>query len=461
MNALDGLLGEARARYQAANPKSQAAHREASQYMPGGNTRSVLHFEPFPLTIASGQGASLVDLDGHQYIDFVGEFSAGIHGHSDPAIGAAIRQAVDQGIGLGAPGTGEGQLAKILCQRFDSIERVRFCNSGTEANLMALAAARVITGRSRILVFNGAYHGGVIKFPEGHSDLNVPYDFVYADYNDTSGTARLIREAGADLAAVIVEPVLGAGGNIPGSPGFLKMLREATRDSGSLLVFDEVKTARLGPAGMQGLLGIRPDLTTLGKIIGGGLPIGAFGGPAGIMDHFNPRKPGSWKHAGTFNNNVCSMAAGCAALGAVYTASRARRFFEWSESVRCGLNELFRARGVPMVCNGTGSMFAIHFSETPLSRMVIRDAARHTLHRLLHMELLLGGILICTRGDLFLSLPLTDDHIDKLRGGLEQFIDRHRDALEQFRGAEAALPSGRSPEDPVRVHPGEAAGPAD
>ena len=193
------------------------------------------------------------------------------------------------------------------------------------------------------------------------------------------------------------------------------MLRQTPQEIGAILIFDEVKTARIGSAGIQGLLDIRPDLTTLGKIIGGGLPTGTFGGNVEIMSHYNPRIPNTWKHAGTFNNNVCSMAAGCAAMGEIYTQQRASQFFAWSESARTELNRLFAARGVPMVCNGLGSIFAIHFSSEPISRRTMRSAACESLHRLLHMELLLGGVLICSRGDLFLSLPMTDEHLARLR----------------------------------------------
>ena len=176
------------------------------------------------------------------------------------------------GIALGAPTDYERTLAEALCSRFPSLEHLRFCNSGTEANIMAITTARVITGRNKVLVFNGSYHGGVINFPAGGSILNIPYDFVLADYNDTDGTAELIHQLRDELAAVVVEPILGAGGNIPGSLDFLGMLRKMSREVGAVLIFDEVKTARIGPAGIQGLTGIEPDMTTLGKFIGGGLP---------------------------------------------------------------------------------------------------------------------------------------------------------------------------------------------
>ncbi|MGI9455323.1 MAG: aminotransferase class III-fold pyridoxal phosphate-dependent enzyme, partial [Aeoliella sp.] len=271
-----------------------------------------------------------------------------------------------------------------------------------------------------------AYHGGVIKFPEGGSVLNVPFDYLLADYNDTEGTEEAIRRAGDELAAVIVEPILGAGGSIPGTKEFFEMLRQTTRDVGALLIFDEVKTARLGPAGVQGMLGIVPDLTMLGKIIAGGLPTGAFGGKAAFMAPYNPQQAGSWKHAGTFNNNVCSMAAGIAAFGQIFTPQRAADFFEWSEAFRNSLNRMFAEKGVPMFCNGLGSMFCIHFVREPFQRMAVRSSTSQSLSALLHMELLLAGVLVCSRGDMFLSLPMTDGHLTKARESLEDFIDRYK-----------------------------------
>lgn len=426
METLEHALESARARYLAANPRSMAADEAAQRYMPGGNTRTVLHYEPFPLTMVSGEGAELVDLDGHCYVDFVGEFSAGLFGHSNETIKSAIRQALDDGVVMGAPTPRERELAGILCTRFPSIEKIRFCNSGTEANIMALTTARMATGREKLLAFHGAYHGGVIKFPTGNTAFNIPFDFLLAEYNDVEGAAEIIRRAGSELAAVIVEPILGAGGNIPGTREFLEMLRQATSKVGALLIFDEVKTARIGPAGIQGLLGITPDLTTLGKIIGGGLPIGAFGGREDLMALYNPRLPGTWKHAGTFNNNVCSMAAGCAAMGEVFTPKRAAEFLESSEAFRKSLNQMFAAKSVSMHCNGLGSMIAIHFSSKPIERTYQRTADSQSLSELMHMELLLDGVLICSRGDMFQSLPMNDAHLAKARDALERFVDRRR-----------------------------------
>ena len=429
MESLKQAIEDARSRYASANPLSMAADKSAEQYLPGGNTRTVLHFDPFPLTMVAGEGAELVDLDGHRYIDFVGEYSAGLFGHSDETIKSAVHEALDTGIAMGAPTAYERKLAGLLCERFPAIDQIRFCNSGTEANVWALITARQLTGRSKVLAFRDAYHGGFLKFPHGACDLNVPFEFVLTDYNDIEVTEQVIRKAGDELAAVIVEPILGAGGNIPGNRKFLEMLRRTTQEIGSLLIFDEVKTARIGPAGTQGILGIKPDMTTLGKFIGGGLPTGAFGGSAEVMAHFNPKLQGSWNHAGTFNNDVCSMAAGNAAMGKIYTPQRAADFFEWSEAFRLSLNEKFAAKAVPMYANGMGSIIAIHFSSKPTKKTADISAGCRSMRPLLHMELLHEGILVCSRGDFFLSLPMTETDLSRTRRALEKFVDRYKSLI--------------------------------
>jgi glutamate-1-semialdehyde 2,1-aminomutase len=430
MAVLENVIEDARRRYKAANPLSDAAEEDALQYLPGGNTRSVLHYEPFPLTMVSGEGAELTDLDGHRYVDFVGEYSAGLFGHSDPRIKAAIDEALDAGVAMGAPMKYERVLAGLLCERYPALDQVRFCNSGTEANLMALTTACAVTGRRKLLAFRESYHGGVIKFPGGRCELNVPYDFVLADFNDIEGTAALIRGLGDELAAVIVEPILGAGGNIPANREFLNTLRSCTQEVGALLIFDEIKTARLGAAGVQGMLDIKPDLTTVGKFIAGGLPTGAFGGRADLMARYDPRHGRGWNHAGTFNNNACSMAAGCAAMGDVFTPERAAEFLEWSEAFRLSLNEMFAEMSVPMYANGMGSIIAIHFSKVATKKPTDITAGCQSLRPLLHMEMLLEGVLICKRGDFFLSLPMDETHLTKARDALGIFIDKYKQLIE-------------------------------
>jgi glutamate-1-semialdehyde 2,1-aminomutase len=435
MDSLNQAIEDARARYEADNPLSMKADRDAEAFLPGGNTRTVLHYHPFPLTMVKGEGAELLDLDGHHYADFVCEYSAGLFGHSDERIKRAINKALETGVSMGAPTDYERTLAEILCTRFHGIDQIRFCNSGTEANIWALTTARLLTGRTRFIAFRGAYHGGVIKFPHGPCELNVPFDFVLADYNDIEGSEEIIRRTGEELAAVIVEPILGAGGNIPGNQAFHEMLRRVTREVGALLIFDEVKTARIGPEGTQGMLGIDPDITTLGKFIGGGLTTGAFGGSAEVMMHFNPKLEGRWNHAGTFNNNTCTMAAGCEAMGNIYTKERASDFFEMSEAFRLSLNEMFAAKDVPMYANGMGSIIAIHFSREPTKQPSDITAGCQSMRPLLHMEMLLEGVLICSRGDLFVSLPMSEAHLGRARDALGRFADRYKPLIEEVLAA--------------------------
>lgn len=426
---LDARLTSLHNEFAASRPASAAAHRRAAQSLPGGNTRSVLHFKPFPLTMERGQGSDVWDADGHCYADFVGEFSAGLFGHSEPRIQKAISSALETGLAMGAPGTRETELGELIRERFPSIEMLRFCNSGTEANILAISTAKVVTGRKKILVFEGAYHGGVLAFSKPPSTLNIELDVVTAQYNDVPGTLALIREHGAELAAVIVEPMLGAAGNIPGDAEFLRALREASTEVGALLIFDEVKTSRCGAGGIQGQLGIRPDLTSLGKYMGGGLSCGVFGGSRQVMARFDPFGPAPLRHAGTFNNNACGMAAGIAGLREVFTASRANSFNDHGEILRNAMGAIAAEVDVPAVFTGHGSMFSIHFAQRAPRRPNEIPAASARLVALFHMELLLKGVLIANRGDIFLSLPNEPRHEDALLNATGQALLRHRDLI--------------------------------
>src|SRR5262245_56251849 len=331
-------LAEAEERYRARNPKSIAQHREACAAMPGGNTRSAIHVDPFPLTIARGEGARLWDLDGHEYADFLSEFTAGIYGHSHPAILAAIARALAEGLNFGAHNAAEARFAAAVCARFPSIDLVRFTNSGTEANLMAVSAARAITGRPKVLVFKGGYHGGVFYFRGHGSALNAPFEYLLGRYNDLAAVEELVRPHRSELAAILIEPMQGTTGCIPAERSFLAGLRQLANETGALLIFDEVMTSRLAPGGLQEVHGILPDLTTLGKYVGGGMSFGAFGGRADLMERFDPRRPDAFQHAGTFNNNVLTMNAGLVGLTELYTPDRARALNASGDRLRERLN---------------------------------------------------------------------------------------------------------------------------
>lgn len=418
---LAARLADAEARYVAANPASRRLHEERARYMPGGNTRTTIHQPPFPLTIVRGEGARLTDADGHEYVDLLGEYTAGLYGHSNAVVADAIRGALADGFVLGAPNRYEAVLAEAICTRFPSIDLVRFCNSGTEANLLALSVARAVTERARVLVFAGAYHGGILLFASGVSPLNPPYEWVVGEYNNVVEAQRLVEEHAHELAAVIVEPLQGAAGVIPGDPAFLDAVREATARHGVLLVFDEVMTGRLSRGGMQQLLGIEPDLTTLAKFVGGGLPFGALGGRIDLMSRFDPSRADALQHGGTFNNDVLTMAAGAAGLTQVLTDDEIGRLNGLGDRLRDRLNAFAAEHDLEFCATGYGSLVGLHFTSGPVrNEDDVPEAVE--LRSLLHIHLLERGFSYGRRGFIALSLPLSEDDVDGFAAAAEEFL---------------------------------------
>lgn len=420
---LDDALAKVEERYRARNPKSAARFEKASEHLPGGNTRTVLHYSPFPLAITHAEGSRLYDVDGHSYSDFLNEFTAGLFGHSDETIRSAVREALSKGYAFGGPNMYEARLAELMCGRFPSCDQVRMCNSGTEANINAIGLARAVTGREGVLVFKDAYHGGVLTFDgDRPSPLNVPFKWVFGSYNDVDATRALIESHKDELACVIVEPMMGSAGAIPGSSDFLSMLREESSKYGILLIFDEVMTSRLGPRGRQGEIGVTPDLTTFGKYIGGGMTFGAFGGAKQFMSHFDPSGPSPLLHSGTYNNNVISMAAGVAALEKVLTPERVKELNARGDALRERLNEIAARREVPVQVTGIGSIMCIHLHDRPITSP---DAAKESdprLRALFHLEMLERGLYLARRGFISLSLPLEQEDYDAFAAGFEDVI---------------------------------------
>jgi glutamate-1-semialdehyde 2,1-aminomutase len=424
--SLEVALSVAEARHRARHPQSAHCHEIARQHMPGGSTRSAIDFTPFPLTFRQGRDQWLVDVDGIQYLDLLGEYSAGLYGHSEPRIQAAISRAVADGLVLGGPNRYEARLAAALRERFPSLELVRFTNSGTEANLMALAAVRAGAGSRRgVLVFEGGYHGGVFNFRRGHGALNIDFDWCLGVYNEVGGTRQLLRQRAASLAAVLVEPMQG-GGCIPARAEFLHMLREECSSLGLVLIFDEVMTSRLSTGGLQERFGIRPDLTTLGKYLGGGASFGAFGGRRDLMEHFDTARPHALEHAGTFNNNVISMAAGLAGLTEVYTSAAIVRLNALGDSLRERLNALALEREAVLEASGVGSFIGLHWmrlgAEDP---PVAAQPARNRLETLFHLDMIERGFYLGRRGYIALSLPTTADDLERFIAAVEGFLEEH------------------------------------
>jgi len=408
---LDTELTQARERYVAQRPIGAAMHAEAREVMPGGNTRTVLYHPPFPMRISRGHAQRVIDVDGHEYVDMLGEYTAGLYGHSQQVILDAVRAALDDGISLAGHNVYEARLAREIVERFPALELVRFTNSGTEANLMAIALARVVTGRPGIAVARGGYHGGLLYFGGGGSPVNAPYDAIVLDYNDVEGARASIREHADRLAAVVVEPVLGSGGVIPATREFLQTLQEEACAHGVLLILDEVMTSRLSPRGAAPLFDLTPDLLTLGKYLGGGLSFGAFGGRADLMARFDPSQPGALPHAGTFNNNVLSMAAGLAGLTQVLDDARLEALNARGDRLREQLNAVMAPHG--WVATGMGSMVGFH----PVSGAVRSPAdladADDRRRELLFLDLLERGFYVAPRGFIALSIEVTDDDVDE------------------------------------------------
>lgn len=426
---IEDELADARARYAERRPKSLAVHQRACEVMPGGNTRTVLYHGPFPLRLAHGQGAVATDADGHRYVNLLGEYTAGLFGHSHPVIRAAIDRALDGGVNLGGHNMFEAELAGHVVARFRAIEHVRFTNSGTEANLMAIATARTFTKRSKVLVFRGGYHGGLLYFGGGGIPINAPYDFIVAPYNDSETTTRLIRENAADLACVLTEAMMGSGGCIPAHPDFLAMLREEARAAGALFVLDEVMTSRFGRSGAHGLLGLDPDLVTLGKWIGGGMSFGGFGGRAEIMAMYDPERPGSVPHAGTFNNNVLSMSAGIAALTQVFTAEIAEALHARGERLRDDLNDVFRSADVALQATGQGSLMNIHGLRGAVNTPDDLAGSDDRIKELIFLDLLERGFYLARRGFIALSLAVDDAATGQFLEALQGIVAERRHLL--------------------------------
>ena len=426
---LSSALAEAEQRYIAANPKSAQLNAQARATLPGGNSSTTVHFSPFPLYVASGKGSRLTDADGHSYTDFINEYTAGVFGHSNAVIAKAITDILANGLNFGAPTRHEIALSAEIRKRFPAMELLRFCNSGTEANLLALATARAATGKDTILVFNGAYHGSLFYFSHGASPLNMPMPVVTSTYNDIDKMKRDIAANAKNLAAVIIEPMQGGAGALPADGEFITALRDATRQHGVLLIFDEVMTSRAHVGGMQAYFGVKPDLVTLGKYIAGGLTIGAFGGRADLMGRFDPSKPDAFPHGGTFNNNVVAMAAGNAAMTELLTADNLNRMNALGDRLRERLIGLAAKHDLPMLVTGFGSIFGIHFHQGAARNIddldrgeMGRERAVADLKKLFHLDMIAAGHFISRRVMGNLSLETSPQETDAFVEAVDEFL---------------------------------------
>lgn len=416
--------------------RSKALYDRAVASLPGGNSRTTVFMSPYPIYAARGEGCRVWDVDGNVFIDCINNFTSLIHGHAHPRLVEAATRQIALGTAFGLPTESEIDLAELLASRLPAVDQLRFANSGTEAVMMALKAARAFTGRPKIAKCEGAYHGAYdyaevsldptpdawgrnapvsVAYAKGTPE-NVLADVVTIPFNDPEAAVSLIREHGAELAGVLVDPMPNRAGLVPADRAYLEALRAVTRETGALLIFDEVITFRLGYHGAQGLWGIDPDLTTLGKIMGGGFPVGAIGGRAEVMAVFDPRhgKP-ALPHGGTFSANPVTMRAGLAAMELLDEAAF-KRLDALGDAVRDGINTAFRKHGVPGRAVGLGSLLKIHFSEREIrdyrSAYVTAQEARR--QAVFSRGLLDRGILAAGYGLMALSTPMTSAETDAI-----------------------------------------------
>ena len=440
MAATNGEL----ARYLELTPKSKARWQEAAEYLPGGDSRNSIFWEPYPIFVTSASGCHITDADGVDRLDFINTMTTLILGHANQPVMDAVKEQLDRGAVYNAPNENQTRLAKLLCDRIPSFDLVRFTNSGTEATLNTIRAARAFTGKNKFAKVEGGYHGthdavtvsvrvdvkkaGEAQQPkavaasEGLAD-GILDQVVVIPFNDTANARRILEDNKDQLAAVIVEPVMGSVGMIPGTAEFLTMLREFTEENGIVLIFDEVISFRVAPGGSQQYYGITPDLTSLGKIIGGGFAVGAFGGRQDIMELYDPTKGPKVTHAGTFNANPVTMVAGAVTLEHL-TPDVYRDLAELTELLRQGIRRVCSDLEVPVQVTGLGSLFGIHFTGQPIVNY--RDVAAEdaALRGQVFLGLMNEGILMASNLVGGLSTALGEEEVNTFVGALQTVLER-------------------------------------
>ncbi len=401
-------LQAAEAEYVERHAGSREAMRRMAAWMPGGDTRSTTWFAPFPLVMDRAEGVEMTDVDGNVLLDFLGNYTALVHGHRPPFILAAVEAALERDVLFGAPMLEQGELARRIVERLASAERVRFTNSGTEAGMVAARIARRFTRRERLALAEHSYHGSYEPLVWEAAGRTGTTTFPV---NDIDGATKALDAAGP-LAAVYLEPVLGSGGVITAEDDFLAFLREYATASGALLVFDEVMTFRLGYGGRQEATGVTPDLTMLGKIIGGGMPVGAVAGRADVLAVTDPSRPGSMEHSGTFNGHRLTMVAGAASLDALDRAA-VERLNRLGDRLRDGLVAVAARSPVPVSVTSCGSLLNLH-AAAGVTTPAAADAAAHSdLARYLHLALINRGVFMAHRGEMCISTVMTEQTVDR------------------------------------------------
>ncbi len=427
--------------YVAANPKSAAAFQAAKTAgVAGGTNRASIFHEPFPLTFVNATEATAVTADGQQLTDFLGNYTAGLFGFSPAPVKTAVIKAMENGHALGgAPNLTEAKVAYEFTQRFSSMDMVRFSNTGTEANSYAIHTARAVTGRNKIVMYDGAYHGAWIHGGKAAGPLDTPYEKIIVPYGNAQLIADAIAANAEDIAAVIVEPVsvspLVYIKQLSPTP-YMQKIRAACDDAGCALIFDEVMTSRLAPGGAQELLGVTPDLTTFGKYYGGGLPFGGFGGTRHWMERHDPTHPKSINSGGTFNQNAISLAAVEAVFAHLWSAEQCTQHNQRATEFKQAINELTSRHNAPCKAYGSGSLLTliwqkqsvtddradglIHDLNLVAKRCVFQCAELFWFYMVQRHDILPGSPRLN-----YLTLPTTlqDSDYEKFLGAMEEFLN--------------------------------------
>ncbi len=420
---------------------------EASQVIPAGTSRIHYYFKPYPIYARYGKGCYVTDEDGVQRVDFLNNMTSLIHGHANPGIKQALIEQIEKGTAFSEPTEVEVGLAKLLCDRVKTLDKIRFANSGTEAVMMAIKLARAYTGRSRFAKFEGFYHGyydyiqvssppptdkwGPAEEPASVASSGGLADSVLGDvlvlpYNNPEAVEKLLAKHGNELAALITDPLSNRAGFPPPAPGFMQFLRDITRKYGIVLIFDEVISFRIGYSGAQGKYGGDPDLTTYGKVIGGGLPVGAVGGNGDIMSLLDA-SAGAPRvlSGGTFSANPMTMAAGQACMQQM-TPEMYAHLDAIGARLRTRSNEVLKRMGEKAQLTGDGSLFRILMTNEPVVdyRSSVRNAAPASRFQQLHLNLLDEGFIVGRDGLACLSTPMTDAEVDAFVSGLERAVEK-------------------------------------
>ena len=428
-------------RYAASRPNSYKLHKEAIKYLPGGDTRTATFFLPFPNFIVRGEGAYMYDADGNKLLDFQNNYTSLIHGHGHKPTVEAVQRQIALGSAYTAPFEAQIELSRLLTERFPSIDLIRYTNSGTEANMHALRIARAYTGKAKIIKTEGGYHGTTDVFeasvdpnikkagtldeikviPESRGvSANALKDVLVVPFNDIERTRKVIEENHKDVACIIIEPIMGSAGQITPDIEYLKFLREITTEYNIVLIFDEVVTGRLSLGGAQKHYGVTPDITSLGKIIGGGTPVGAFGGKKEIMEMYDPRQKKMY-HSGTFNGNAVTMAAGLAAMSA-YDQEAVDYVNRLGKIFKDGVLDIYSRLGLNMQVSGEGSIYNILFTDKEVKNYRDVAAAHEELNKILYLDLLTRGVFDAERGMFCMSTAMTESDVDLGLGTLEEAL---------------------------------------